>query len=79
MTPVLEIYRGVPIPETRGRKSGSRASNHADKQAIIAKGVAIVEAGASFLAAAEAIREDYPRKPISKEYLANLIRQAAKR
>ena len=73
------IQTGIPIPETRGRKKGSRARNHAAKLAAIEKGVAIKLSGAAIIFAARAVLHEYSNPKVSERHLARLIKNALRR
>jgi transposase len=70
------IIKGVPIPETRGRKKGSVDLNHSARQAAIAKGVALVAQGHSCVEAATMVQSVY--SGTSHNRMVRLIRQARK-
>ena len=68
------IQKGIPIPETRGRKKGSLDQNSMARQTAISNGVALVASGASYVEAAKAVGNEY--SPISVERMARLISQS---
>lgn len=76
MSEAYSIQKGIPIPETRGRKKGSVDRNDAARQSAISKGVALVGLGHSCVEAARIVRAEY--SGASHERMVKLIRQARK-
>jgi len=69
---------GFVSDATGGRKAGSLDRSYETKQAVINKGVEIAKERNSFVEAATAIRDEYPRRNVTVKYLAKLIRNASK-
>jgi len=72
----LQVQKGIPIPETRGRKKGAVDEHDGARQAAISKGVALVDQGHTSVEAARMVRADYPFVP--HERMTRLIRNQRK-
>lgn len=72
MTELYQVQKGVPIPETRGRKKGARDKALSWQQAAIRRGVILAKEIGSIAAAARIIQKDYP-KDVTIKHLVRLI------